>query len=174
MTTQSALPLIPLLLSLFKDGRPRPSLGRGPLMSNVSRPIDDIDLFKDERDAGDAEGRIEFATFIEGEYIESIMITRARATEIHRDLGELLGMPRKETGNSGELFTHRETATILAALRYWQREGRMSAGHEQDIAADAGPVLSAAEIDSLCEKVTCGLGKTNQSITEERGHEIPR
>jgi hypothetical protein len=49
----------------------------------------------------------------------------------------------------------RETATILAALRYWQREGLMSAGHEQDIATANGrlPSLSAEEIDVLCDQI---------------------
>jgi len=48
----------------------------------------------------------------------------------------------------------RELNTLLAALRYWQREGLMSGGHEQDIAADGGVIpLNAAEIDSLCERL---------------------
>lgn len=52
----------------------------------------------------------------------------------------------------------RETATILAALRYWQREGLLSAGHEQEIASDGGGLkpLSAAEIDRLCEAINFG------------------
>lgn len=45
----------------------------------------------------------------------------------------------------------RELATILAALRYWQREGLKSDGHEADIAAEHGPPLTAEEIDDLCE-----------------------
>jgi hypothetical protein len=56
------------------------------------RPLDDIDVREEESDpeiiAGD---RIEFATFVEGEYVESILISRARATEVYRNLGELLG-----------------------------------------------------------------------------------
>lgn len=49
----------------------------------------------------------------------------------------------------------RELATVLAALRYWQREGLMSAGHEQDVATDGGTLqpLSADEIDTLCEEL---------------------
>ena len=45
-----------------------------------------------------------------------------------------------------------ERATLLAALRYWQREGLNSAGHEQDIATDAGRLepLSPRQIDALC------------------------
>lgn len=51
----------------------------------------------------------------------------------------------------------RETATILAALRYWQREGLMSDGDEQDVASDGGRFqsLSAEEIDTLCERINC-------------------
>lgn len=51
-------------------------------------------------------------------------------------------------------FTDRQLATILAALRYWQREGLMSAGFEQDVATNEGTLepLSAEEIDELCEE----------------------
>lgn len=54
-------------------------------------------------------------------------------------------------------ISNRETATILAALRYWQREGLMSAGDEQDVASDGGRFesLSAEEIDALCERINC-------------------
>jgi hypothetical protein len=49
----------------------------------------------------------------------------------------------------------RQTATILAALRYWQREGLMSSGHEGSIACNGGDIkpLSAPEIDALCEQI---------------------
>lgn len=53
-----------------------------------------------------------------------------------------------------EAFTDRRArATLLAALRYWQREGLMSGGHEQDIASDGGNVkpMTAEEIERLCE-----------------------
>lgn len=44
---------------------------------------------------------------------------------------------------------------MLAALRYWQREGRMSAGHEFDIAENGGEfsALTNDEIDELCERL---------------------
>src|ERR1039457_3492447 len=49
----------------------------------------------------------------------------------------------------------RQTATILAALRYWQREGLMSSGHEQDIATEGNSMnaLDAEDIDALCEQI---------------------
>jgi hypothetical protein len=52
----------------------------------------------------------------------------------------------------------RELATVLAALRYWQREGIHSGGHEQDIAADGDTIkpLTADEIDALCERLNYG------------------
>ena len=52
-------------------------------------------------------------------------------------------------------FDKRKTATILAALRYWQREGLMSSGHEQDIATDGNSIdaLDAEDIDALCEQI---------------------
>ena len=51
-----------------------------------------------------------------------------------------------------------ELATVLAALRYWQREGLMSAGCEQDIASDGGRMepLTEGQIDELCERLNCG------------------
>lgn len=57
-------------------------------------------------------------------------------------------------------LTPEELATILAALRYWQRVGH-GAGvmpREWDIATNDGTVepLSVDEIDSLCEKLNFG------------------
>lgn len=50
---------------------------------------------------------------------------------------------------------HRQLSTVLAALRFWQREGAMSGGHEQDIADDGGTIeqLTPDEIDTLCEEI---------------------
>jgi hypothetical protein len=52
----------------------------------------------------------------------------------------------------------RELATVLAALRYWQREGLMSAGAEQDIATEGGAfrALPSYKIDDLCGRLNCG------------------
>jgi hypothetical protein len=49
----------------------------------------------------------------------------------------------------------RELGTVLAALRYWQREGLMSGGAEHDIATDGDSfaALTAEEIDALCERL---------------------
>lgn len=54
-----------------------------------------------------------------------------------------------------ELEDRRAVATILAALRLWQREGLHSGGHEQDIATDNETLIpmNAAEIDDLCERI---------------------
>jgi len=48
-----------------------------------------------------------------------------------------------------------ELGTVLAALRYWQREGLLSDGVERDIATDGGTVvpLDANQIDALCERI---------------------
>ena len=73
-----------------------------------------------------------------------------RSEEVRiKDLGIDLG---PETTVSED---NRTTATILAALRYWQREGVRSEGHEQDIATDGGRYapLTADEIDALCERI---------------------
>jgi hypothetical protein len=49
----------------------------------------------------------------------------------------------------------RELATILAALRYWQRAPML--GALADIATNDGEyeALSPDEIDELCEKINC-------------------
>lgn len=54
-------------------------------------------------------------------------------------------------------LTKQETATVLAALRYWQREGLISSGHEIDIATDGGTIepMSKDDIDELCERINC-------------------
>ena len=76
---------------------------------------------------------------------------------------EIVVEPRQEA--SGPALDSRELATVLAALRYWQREGLMSAGVEHDIATDGDHVapLAAAEIDTLCERLNvsqAGLAQT--------------
>jgi hypothetical protein len=55
-------------------------------------------------------------------------------------------------------ITEQQHAHILAALRYWSREGRFSAGHEQDIATDMGKYesLSEVQMDELCDKLNSG------------------
>lgn len=52
----------------------------------------------------------------------------------------------------------RELATILAALRYWAREGLLSSGHERDIATNGDTLkpLTAEEIDALCARLNFG------------------
>lgn len=56
-------------------------------------------------------------------------------------------------------FDTRELATILAALRYWQREGAsgnsVDTEPEHDILTDGGEIepLTAEEIDALCERI---------------------
>ena len=49
----------------------------------------------------------------------------------------------------------RELATIIAALRFWQREGAASDGLVHDIASDGETLkpLGADEIDALCERL---------------------
>lgn len=54
-------------------------------------------------------------------------------------------------------LTLRERDTVIAALRYWLREGLMSHGHEIELAEnDHGNPLNPAEIDDLCERINCG------------------
>jgi len=52
-------------------------------------------------------------------------------------------------------LTPRELATVLAALRYWQREGLLSGGAEHDLATDDGTLkpLGLHEIDALCQRL---------------------
>jgi hypothetical protein len=62
--------------------------------SHHNRRLDDIDVHDEETVIGVVAGaRIEFSTFTEGEYVESILIDRIRAKAIYRDLGRILGGP---------------------------------------------------------------------------------
>ncbi len=58
-----------------------------------------------------------------------------------------------QDGDTTMTFSASEADTVLAALRYWNREGIMSGGHEQDIAEEHGDALTADEIDDLCERL---------------------
>ena len=51
--------------------------------------------------------------------------------------------------------SNREHATILAALRHWQRVPGEALMHEDDIATNGGELeaLSPPEIDELCERI---------------------
>jgi signal transduction histidine kinase len=64
-------------------------------------------------------------------------------------------------GAKGADFYHlddREHATVLAALRYWQREGGIMALREWDIASNDETLvpLDDKDIDALCERLNCG------------------
>ena len=64
----------------------RESAGK-PWREVVQRALTDIDVrFADEGRSG----CFEFATFAEGEYVESVYLTRERAQEIYVALGKLL------------------------------------------------------------------------------------
>lgn len=94
---------------------------------------------------------------------------RVRSTEI-------VAEHQKEA--SGPALDSRELATVFAALRYWQREGRRSAGGEHDIATDGdhSAPLSAAEIDRLCERLNvsqAALAQTAASDTQPEQAEAP-
>lgn len=56
-------------------------------------------------------------------------------------------------------LTDRQIATAIAALRYWQREGLNSSGHEvETIATNAGEfeAMDSDEIDVLCIEINRG------------------
>lgn len=57
--------------------------------------------------------------------------------------------------DSAPALSERELATVLAALRYWQREGVGFDHTEDDIALGGGKFdsLNAQEIDGLCERL---------------------
>jgi hypothetical protein len=67
------------------------------------------------------------------------------------------GTPTTADHSFHTTLSEHETTTILAALRYWQREGSMSAGQERDNETNFDHLirLSAKEIDTLCERVDC-------------------
>lgn len=67
-------------------------------------------------------------------------------------------------------LSERELATVLAALRYWQREGLHSSGHEIEIATNGGTLAAMAEgeIDALCERINTASRATPEQIAEAR------
>jgi hypothetical protein len=98
-----------------------------------SRPLDDIDVREEETFFGVvAGGRIEWATFAEGEYVESILVDRARAAAIYRDLGKALGVTSRmlEALRKAEILIAadiiRDDAGCLAEIRAALAEARAS------------------------------------------------
>jgi hypothetical protein len=66
-------------------------------------------------------------------------------------------------------FSAEETATVLAALRYWQREGLTSSGHEIDIASNGDTLepMTTDEIDELCERLNFQGGEKPEDRVEQ-------
>ncbi len=65
-------------------------------------------------------------------------------------------------------LTKRETATVLAALRYWQREGWRSSGVEIEIAcAGYDEPLDSDAIDSICAQIESDNGAVRQKCLSE-------
>jgi hypothetical protein len=66
---------------------------------------------------------------------------------------------KQKTVRAGVILTNRELATVIAALRFWQRKGPESNGLELDIAHDGGTIkhaLSNHEIDALIVEINMG------------------
>jgi hypothetical protein len=65
-----------------------------------------------------------------------------------------------------------KTRELAAALRYWQREGIMSDGHEHSLADDDGTIepLDVIEIDALCERINTDPDPSDEPVlTMTRG-----
>ena len=52
-----------------------------------------------------------------------------------------------------KVLPQRELDTVLAALRYWQRNTSNQFRHDDPIAVDSGMYLLDCEIDELCERL---------------------
>lgn len=99
------------------------------------RPLDDIDMRVEETEANHAvSSRIEVATFAEGEYVESILISRVRAAEIYHELGRLLGEKRQADLAGDEPNADREVpicpnccsdSVVADAAARWSVEGQI-------------------------------------------------
>lgn len=67
------------------------------------------------------------------------------------------------------LYGPRESATMIAALMHWKREGLMSDRHEVDIASPTGsqPALNASQVDRLIDWVAA-------TATNAQGADMPQ
>lgn len=78
------------------------------------RPLDDIDIRLEETADGVLENcGIEFATFAEGEYVESIILNRIRARELYDDLGRVLGLQGANAAD-GQTDSNRSSVTTAS------------------------------------------------------------
>ncbi len=118
-----------------------------------------------------AEGRMRYETFRcktnackarwKVEYRETALILLRDDADCEDDWIELEIFDQSNGGqpstddHARRTFTEREAATILGALRYWQREGAMTAGHERDIETDFDRLkpLCAEEVDALYKRI---------------------
>ncbi len=84
-----------------------------------------------------------------GEVVEDLYALTAASTENADTSSEA------NDAVPGDRFDARQLATVLAALRFWQREGLAAGGHEHDIASDGGALtpLTYDEINALCEEI---------------------
>lgn len=76
-------------------------------------------------------------------------------SNLETHMAEQDAITAQHEAEADRLEDRRAVATILAALRFWQREGLHSGGHEHDIATDNETLIpmNAAEIDALCERI---------------------
>jgi hypothetical protein len=59
----------------------------------------------------------------------------------------------------------RETGTVLAALRYWQRNAENGAPEWEIATEPEGGPLDEEEIDALCERINCSPGDADTPVS---------
>jgi hypothetical protein len=133
--------------------------------SHDNRRLDDIDVREEETVVGVVAGaRIEFSTFTEGEYVESVLIDRIRAKAIYRDLGRILGGPFRmvEALRNGALFIRNSILNSSSVV-----EGQSSNEARGMPAGDRRDDQKIAEVHSILVASTAHVtAREAQSLTD--------
>ncbi|HEX8213800.1 MAG TPA: hypothetical protein VF584_26775 [Longimicrobium sp.] len=82
---------------------------------------------------------------------------------VHKDACDLVD--RAEEIPAPLELDERQTGTVLAALRYWQRNAENGAPEWEIATEPEGGALDEDEIDALCERINCSPGDADTPVS---------